>query len=414
MAISAMCPRQSWHGDLRSGFVAYILTTIPVVVGVLFGVDFVPRDRDHPERSRPDFLSACSRFDGFHYNQIAEHGYFYDPDRQSDVAFFPAYPLTARLVTVATGWSAQLALLVVANLMLLGSFVVFAAYLRSRYPTATADYRFLVLGVFGLWPAGLFFRMTYSESMFLFFTLLVLCGMVRHWPLPILAVLSGTVTAVRPVGVAVTAALLWHILSDSRRGPAPRRLLLALGCLPVAAWGLLAYMTYQQLQFGTPLAFARTQQHWTYAEPMDNDFADKVDALLEGEPLWGVYMPDSPRHWRRIDPDRTPLFSMFFWNPILFVGTFALIWIGGRRGSWLSGSEVVLGLGLLVIPYLTRAYEMSMASHARFAAVVVPAYLVLGRLVPTRPSWVPWFVLGGLSMVLMAWSALFAAGHNFF
>ncbi len=135
--------------------------------------------------------------------------------------------------------------------------------------------------------------------------------------------------------------------------------------------------------------------------------------MLAGEPLWGVFTVDSLRYWTRIDRHGNPFFSMFFWNPILFVGTVVLVLFGAYR-FWLSGPEVVLGLGLLAIPYLTRAYEMSMASHARFAAVVIPAYLVLGRLLPARPAWVPWSILGGLSMVLLAWSALFAAGYYFF
>ena len=65
-------------------------------------------------------------------------------------------------------------------------------------------------------------------------------------------------------------------------------------------------------------------------------------------------------------------------------------------------------------PYLTRAYEMSLASHARFATVVVPVYLVLGRLLHNKPEWLRGSVLSGLALLLMAWSALFAAGHLFY
>jgi hypothetical protein len=101
---------------------------------------------------------------------------------------------------------------------------------------------------------------------------------------------------------------------------------------------------------------------------------------------------------------------MFFWNPILFVGAFALVLLGASKG-WLSGPETILGAGLLAIPYITRAYEMSMASHGRFAAIVLPAYLVVGRILRSQPKWLSWSAVGLLSVMLMTWSALFAAGH---
>ena len=74
----------------------------------------------------------------------------------------------------------------------------------------------------------------------------------------------------------------------------------------------------------------------------------------------------------------------------------------------------MLNFFLLAIPYVTRAYEMCMASHARFAAVVFPAYIVLGRLLGAAPAWVTWTVIGVFSIMLMTWTALYAAGHLFF
>jgi hypothetical protein len=68
-----------------------------------------------------------------------------------------------------------------------------------------------------------------------------------------------------------------------------------------------------------------------------------------------------------------------FWNPILFLLAAALLGLS-RWKRWLTGSELFLGTLLLVIPYLARAYEMSMASHGRFAALVVVNLLVIGRI----------------------------------
>ena len=80
----------------------------------------------------------------------------------------------------------------------------------------------------------------------------------------------------------------------------------------------------------------------------------------------------------------------------------------------MTGPEIVLSAALLAIPYVTRAYEMCMASHARFAVVVFPAYIVLCRLLGSLPPWVTWVVIGAFTMMLMTWTALYAAGHLFF
>jgi hypothetical protein len=69
---------------------------------------------------------------------------------------------------------------------------------------------------------------------------------------------------------------------------------------------------------------------------------------------------------------------------------------------------------LMATRYVTRAYEMCMASHARFAAVVFPAYTVLGRLLAPLPQWVTRAVIGVFSIMLMTWTALCVAGHLFF
>lgn len=287
-----------------------------------------------------------------------------------------------------------------------------ARYVRARWPEATAEQRGIVLAVFGLWPLGLFFRMPYAESLFVCGTLAVLYGMTRGWPLTVLAVLTGFVTATRPVGVALTAAFVWYVLMRPEyrpRAKAIRILLLA----PVACWGLLAYMEYQWLAFGAPLGFAQTQQHWSFLAPEDRSWSAKLWSLATLEPIWGVYVPGYRRYWDNIGAGGNPLFSLIFWNPILFVLAGVLLLLGAWK-RWLTGSEVVLGVGLLAIPYLTRSFEMSMASHGRFAAVVVVDYLVMGRLLSRLPAQAVAVVWGGMALFLCLFTSLYAANYLVF
>jgi hypothetical protein len=107
------------------------------------------------------------------------------------------------------------------------------------------------------------------------------------------------------------------------------------------------------------------------------------------------------------------LFNLAYWNPLLFGFATCLLVFGAAR-RWLTGPEVVLGAVALVMPYLTRGYEMSMSSHGRFAGAVVPTYFVLGRILTSMPATLATMMIAGSAAVLTCWTALYAAGYNFF
>jgi hypothetical protein len=313
----------------------------------------------------------------------------------------------------ATGVRTEAALLLVSNVSLAVAFVLLAVYDRTRAgPKRPATTGWTLLA-FGLWPSTFFFRMAYAESLFLATALLTLIGIHRQWPRLPLAFLAGLATATRPVGVAVTVAFLWSVIRCPRDRPAVRIGWAAL-LAPVACWGLLYYMAYQYAAFGNPLAFAQTQEHWTNRAPVARpEMAEKIWALVTLEPILGVYDPQSSRFWYRMNSNEGILFNLLFWNPILFLLTAGLVAWGAWR-QWLTGPETVLGAALLAIPYLTRAYEMSMASHARFAAAVVVIYPLLGRLLAALPPMAACAAVSLSAVLLAFWTALYTAGYLFF
>lgn len=56
----------------------------------------------------------------------------------------------------------------------------------------------------------------------------------------------------------------------------------------------------------------------------------------------------------------------------------------------------------------------SMASHARFAAVVLPQYFVLGRLFAMMPPAIAGCLCGLMGLMMGLWTAFFVAGYRFF
>ena len=389
--------------DAWQSLLVFYLTGAFIALGVSLGNGDVMKSRPYP-------IDAIMRFDGLHYLDITEHNYRYDPDSRSTVAFFPLYPLLARGTATLTGSEPNVALILTSNAALLGALVVLARYARAR-PGDHGDSSAWTLTAFCVYPAAFFLRMGYSESCFTLFALLMLLGMARRWPPVLIAVCAGLCTATRPVGVAATAAVIYYLARQD--APRPARLKRIIFLTPVACSGLLAYMAYQAYEFGDPLAFAHTQEHWTSHAPADRSTPAKIAALATLEPITGIYDAESPRYWAGWQDSDSVLFTLAFWNAPLYLLAVGLVAFGAVRG-WLTGPEVVFGAATLLIPYLTRAYEMSMASHARFASVAIPAHLVAGRMLAAMPPPLAGAVCALSATVMVLWTALYASGRSFF
>ena len=246
----------------------------------------------------------------------------------------------------------------------------------------------------------------YSESSFLFLAILAMLAIERRWPMLVTAMIVGLATVTRPVGVALVPVFcmnLWR-QSASRRVFAFRSVLL----VPVAMSGLIAYMLYQYAEFGQPLAFAKTQEHWTIRKTAS--FEEKALAILSHEPLWSVYDPSSEAYWLRNQPEPCAWDNLALANPPYFLFAVALVILGAWK-RWLNANEAVLAALLILIPYLTRSFEMGMLSQGRFVAAAFPIYLVLGRLLGRIPGPYAALLLCISALVMATYAAEFAAGY---
>ncbi len=388
----------------------YWTTAAIVFLGVSLG-HFYLAESSHQDHfhtpHRTDLPAAFANWDGQWYIRVARDGYFYDPKAMSSVAQFPVFPLAGRCLARTTGLDYDLALTLVANVSLFLALALFGDYTRWRLesPSGLALYAPLTLALF---PVGFFFRMAYSESLFLLLAVLTLYGLSRRWPIWVVAALVGLATATRPVGVALIPPLLlagWRRCASSRQ----RLAILALTA-PLCMWGLASYMIFQYVRFAEPLAFIKTQVHWRCREKSNRE--EQVLAAATLEPLWTVYDETSPAYWRRHDRELGAAFSLQFANPIYFAGMAFLVGFGAWR-RWLSTEEVLYAAGILLIPYLSKSYEWCMGSHARYTIVAFPAYLVLGRLLAALP-WLYAAALLALSGFLLGTYAALFAGWYFF
>ncbi len=396
------------HGALVAPLVVYYLTSLAVMLAAVFGDELVyPRQRPRVTEHLGK-LSPCAAWDGEWYVEIVRDGYSFDPDRTSSVQFFPVYPLLGRTVMTLFGFGADAALLVVAHAALFGAFVLLATYVRQRFPEASGDVRPWTLAAFGLSPNTFYLRMAYSESLFVFLVLLVMYGIERRWSTVVLALLAGTASATRPVGIALIVPLAIHVWQTSPqwRGRVARLVTV----IPLSVWGIVAYMVYQQMAFANALAFIQTRTHWQQRDPAP-DMGILFQRLLSLEPIRSVYDHTSPCYWGNWAPEDNAFFSVRFDNPIFFIGSLALLAIGALR-RWLNGKEVSLGAVLLLIPYMINGDKGCMMCSARFAAVVFPVYMVIGRLLARSPRYLSTVAAAICAIFLGAYTALFVSWYS--
>ncbi len=298
----------------------------------------------------------------------------FDTSRQANWAFFPLHPLLWRAAQWLTGESVWSGLLL-ANLAFLGALGLLhllAEQLGLGRAGADAAVLFAAFN-----PAGLFFVLPHTESLFLLLaTGSFLAGYRRHWVWA--AGLAMLAAATRFNGLFLLPALL--LLFHRIEGPRQWQRALWLALIPL---GLVAFMGHLWIETGNPLAFADIQVKWA----------------RELQPPW-VAMNE----WFR-----RPLLLATPWNPrfvhtlALVVTAFALWWCWKRRH---------LGLGLLtLLTVLAPLCTGTLMSVTRYVAILPATYLALGWL--TQRSTAALLVAMATSVMLLALlTAAFAAGVN--
>ncbi len=410
-------------------------TWLIVALGVCFSILFVA-PKQHGKFSGFVFtqppasmLNGFASWDGAWYTEIAAKGYRYEPGLGSHVVFFPLFPALGASVSRSFQLSPELALLLISNVCFVASLWMLRQHMLQYSRPMSQVHCDCALLICCLLPASFFFRIAYSESLFLLVTLLIVTGMKNGWSDWWLAILVGAATGIRAVGVAmvvVFAHYLWTRRQAGRNADTSNsgdpqatnarnvagwiRGASTLALLAVSCWGMLAFMAHLWVEFDDPLAWYSNQA--TYNVHPHSAAGDKILSLVSLKPIWSVYLPGTYASWARRPSWTAPFWSLRFVNPVYFMITCGLI----SYGWWsriLERRDVLVGALLLAVPYLTKGHDNDMLGFARYCSVVYPAYIVAAHILLRIPR--PLAVAGlGFSAVLMSfYSSLFAAWYDF-
>lgn len=187
------------------------------------------------------------------YSSIALHGYASKPD----AAFYPGYPLLSALVhDVSFGWvSLPVALFFVAWGALLGFALVFVRLCRRLGLGSSLGVVALFAVLFS--PGSCFLISWYPLSLYLLLSsvafLMLFAG--REW---VSSLAAGAASSLSPVAVAVSIALSVRFLFRDRSRPLSTRLAQS----ALSFWGIVGYVAFCQVRYGSLLEPLKAQAHW--------------------------------------------------------------------------------------------------------------------------------------------------------
>jgi hypothetical protein len=331
-------------------------------------------------------LNLPARFDAGWYGTIALEGYSFQGrfDRQQNVAFFPAFPLLARLVGHPFGAFAKyvpperrLARMLWAGVVVsIAAFAWAAAYFwRLSRDMIGSDRALEAVVLLAAYPFAVYYSAAYSESLFLLGSVAAFYHFRRN-DLGRASVWGLLVGLTRPNGcflsVVLTTEIVVQTLTSGRRdGGRPEgrggvRWLAA----ATPAIGMLLFSAYVKHLTGAWFGWARLHETW-------------------GRTL-GAF---------------TPLTSPYdLVNALGALFALAMVWPVVRRTGIACGVLVVVN----VLPPLLAGGVLSMG---RVTATIFPLFLALAAIVPPRmvKALVTAFALGqaAVAVVFFTWRPLF-------
>ncbi|HYF25365.1 MAG TPA: mannosyltransferase family protein [Baekduia sp.] len=390
----------AWRPDLavawRALCVSRLLVWVAGVVAVVaFGLsdrapDFDPAGLTEPFGEPWDTLLApAARWDTVWFVNIADGGY--DGTR---AAFFPLYPLLARVAGAPLG-SSLLGGLVVSWAAALAALAVVHRLALLELGDGRAAR--LAVWALALFPGSIFLTAVYSEAVFLLLVAgALLAARTEHWAWA--GVLGALAAATRSAGlvVAVALALLWW---EARPRAGARELALSCGLVPL---GLGAFCLFLWLDGGDAGAPFAAQETWMRA------FAGPFAGAWDG----AVAAWDGAR--QLLSGSRTPVyFEQAGGDPFAVAGhnlknlaALVLVAVPATLGALrrLPPAYGAYAVAALALPLSWPVGPQPLMSMPRFVAVLVPIFLWLGWWLARGAAWRVHGVLGAFA----AGSALFA------
>lgn len=225
-------------------------------------------------------VEVLSTWDGGWYRDIARQGYSVEGKAIRRFAFFPLLPAIARLLggqshTVLAG-------ILFGQLCLLGSLFLInrLSEVNDETPLRQQPAFWLLVS-----PLSFFFSVFYTESLFLFLTLLTVnvCRTERFWSAGLFGVMTGLT---RPTAICLPVIFLWWAMRSLHER---RRCLRLLICAIAPLAGIALYVGTVGYILGDPVGYVQIQRQgwagqWSFPfVPMFRDLTNSFYSLTQAQ-----------------------------------------------------------------------------------------------------------------------------------
>lgn len=327
-------------------------------------------------------IFSWANFDGEHYLSIAIFGY-----KGLEQAFFPPYPVLISFFARPFSpdlssfiFNSTIVGLIISNLSFLIALILLWELIKIDYPGRIAYLTITLLLVF---PTSFYFGAVYSESLFLLLAVLSFYQIRKgRWMQgSFFGMLSS---ATRIFGVVLFPSLL--IEAFKQRLKLPKMLWLFL--IPL---GLFAYMFYQYISVGDPLAFYRLQklvgeQHQSGLTLLPQVYFRYIKMLLT------------------VDM-KSPIYQTIILEFFLGVIFFLLPIYGYFKKIRLSY------LGFAMLGFLLPTFQGSFSSVPRYVIVLFPGFIALSLWVDSLPKQLKIIFITTSAVLLCIQTSLFVRGY---
>ncbi|MDO8639251.1 MAG: mannosyltransferase family protein [Candidatus Daviesbacteria bacterium] len=327
-------------------------------------------------------LFSWANFDGEHYLSISIFGY-----KGLEQAFFPVYPLLISIFAqpfspdlLSSLINSTLVGLIISNASFLLALLFLFNLLRIDFSKKIAYLTPILILIF---PTSFYFGAVYNESLFLLLSVLsFLSARKGRWFLA--SVFGMVASATRIFGILLLPALLIEVYLQKEKISKSFWLIL----IPL---GIGAYMMYQYLTIGDPLAFYHIQP-------------------LVGEQRQSNLVVLPQVYFRYIKMIFTvdlhsPIYQTILLEFIVGIVFFILPIYGYFKKIRLS----YLFYGF--VGFLITTVQGSFSSVPRYVIVFFPSFIVLALLINNLPGFLRKLIVLGLILLLIIETALFLRGY---
>ncbi|MFC1627000.1 mannosyltransferase family protein [Patescibacteria group bacterium] len=362
-------------------FIIAVITRIYLQILAGLGLKFISFKPSFPywdavlTKLGPKWLWLWGNFDGAHYIKLAQFGY----KEAFTQAFFPIYPFLIKMVNSLTQ-NGLISGLFISHLSFIGFIYFFVKLGRLDYSKKTVQWASLL---FLLFPTSFFLFSVYTESLFLFLS--VLCFyLARQKKFLLASIIAGIASATRLVGIFLLLAILWEYYQTKKP-----KVSKAIGYSLLSVSGLLLYLNFLRARFGDILIFISSQPSFGAGRQVNKlvmiyqVIFRYIKMLLTVSPQNDIYL--------------ILIFELMI--SLIFLGLIIWALVKKLRPSYL----------LFLIPtYFLPTFTGTFLSMPRFLLTAFPLFYLLGNLKNTRLK----AVIAFFSFLLLSWAFLrFSRGY---